>query len=242
MGKNLVYVPECHSTNTLAWELCQRTVADEGTTIITDNQTKGRGQRGNVWFSEPYQNLTFTLIVRPTFLKPIDQFYLTMAISLALHDFLTQHVSGEVRIKWPNDILINNRKVSGILIENSLSGDVIQYSVIGIGLNINQVRFNSIAATSMRIESNREFILADELSYLLECLEQRYLQLRSGKYDSMKNDYLKVLYGIGEFRKFMDADGEWYGTMEGVEQQGKLLIRKHGMIQSYDLKEIRFMD
>jgi len=242
MGKNLVYVPECHSTNTLASELCQRTSAAEGTTIITDNQTKGRGQRGNEWFSEPYKNLTFTLILKPTFLKPIDQFNLTMAISLAIHDFLTLRISGMVQIKWPNDILINSRKVSGILIENSLAGDAIQYSLAGIGLNVNQESFSISTATSMKVMAHHDFVLSDELSLLLQHLEHRYLQLRSGKIGELKSDYLDALYGRGEYRKFKDVEGEWHGRVEGVSQQGKLQVLKLGNILSYDLKEIQFMD
>jgi BirA family biotin operon repressor/biotin-[acetyl-CoA-carboxylase] ligase len=241
MGKNLVYLPECHSTNTLAAELSQRTAAVEGTTIVTDNQTQGRGQRGNEWFSEPAKNLTFSLILRPVFLRPIDQFNLTMAVSLALRDFLTQYINSPVKIKWPNDMQIRDKKVSGILIENSLAGDAIQYSIVGIGLNVNQETFSLPAASSMKIITGIDFSLADLLCSLLEFLEQRYLQLRSGKTLELRNDYLKSLYGIGEPRNFADAEGEWQGTIEGVTQHGKLLILKQGFIKSYDMKEIHFI-
>ncbi len=242
MGKNLVYVPECHSTNTIAYELCQRTSAVEGTMIVTDNQTRGRGQRGNEWFSEPHKNLTFSLILKPVFLKPVDQFNLTMTISLALRDFLTQRVKRPVKIKWPNDILIDDKKLSGILIENSLAGDVIQYSVVGIGLNVNQDSLTMKTATSMKEILGRDFILTEELSLLMEFLEQRYLQLRSGKIDDLRNDYLNSLYGKGESRKFVDETGEWQGIIDGVNQWGKLLIYKQGALRSFDLKEIVFID
>lgn len=242
MGKNLVYLPECHSTNTLALELSQRSSAVEGTIIITDNQTNGRGQRGNEWFSEPNKNLTFSLIVKPIFLKPIDQFNLTIAISLALCDFLTQRIPGKVKIKWPNDILIHDKKLCGILIENSLAGDTIQFSVVGIGLNVNQTLFSLASASSMKMQTNEDYALPDELSSLLEFLEQRYLQLRSGKIIELKADYLNSLYGRGELRKFADEEGEWWGLIDGVNQHGKLLILKQGDIKSYDLKEIRWID
>ncbi len=242
MGKNLVYVPECHSTNTLALELSQRTSVAEGTIVITDNQTNGRGQRGNEWFSEPYKNLTFSLIVKPTFLKPIDQFNLTIAISLALCDFLTQRIPAKAKIKWPNDILVNDKKLCGILIENSLAGDTIQYSVVGIGLNVNQDSFSLASAGSMKSLTGNDLSLSDELSSLLEFLEHRYLQLRSNKIVELKTDYLNSLYGRGELRKFADAEGEWWGIIEGVNQHGKLLVLKQGSIKSYDLKEIRLED
>lgn len=241
MGKNLVYVPECHSTNTLASELCQLTSATEGTIVITDNQIKGRGQRGNLWLSDPHKNLTFSLIVRPTFLRPVDQFYLTMVISLALRDFLTHRISDAIKIKWPNDILIDDKKVCGILIENMLSKETIQYSVVGIGLNVNQDSFLIEAATSMKAIAQHDFNLSDEWSLLCEFLERRYLQLRSGKMAELKNDYLSCLYGKGELRKFIDPTGEIQGVIEGIDQQGKLLIDTQEGIKSYDLKEIRFI-
>jgi BirA family biotin operon repressor/biotin-[acetyl-CoA-carboxylase] ligase len=241
MGKNLVYVPECHSTNTIASELCQRTTSVEGTAVITDNQTKGRGQRGNSWHSDPYKNLTFSLILKPTFLRPIEQFNLTVAVSLALHDFLTQRTPGEVKIKWPNDVLVNGKKLGGILIENTLAGDTIQCSVIGIGLNVNQDSFLIDSASSMKEVAGHDFNLADEWSMLCGFVERRYLQLRSGNFTDLNRDYLSSLYAKGEQRRFMVADGEMQGVIEGVNQQGKLLVASEGETRLYDLKEIRFI-
>ena len=241
MGKNLVYVPECHSTNTLASELWQKTAALEGTTVITDNQLQGRGQRGNVWLSDPHKNLTFSLVLKPSFLKPIDLFNLTVAVSLGLCDFLTQRIGAGVKIKWPNDILVNDKKVCGILIENTLAGDSIQYSVVGIGLNVNQQLFQLESASSMKAATGNDFVLADEFTLLLEFLERRYLQLRSGKIADLRNDYLKSLYGKGEPRKFTVATGEITGVIEGVDQHGKLLVSSKGVVKDYDIKEIRLM-
>ena len=242
MGKNLVYVPECHSTNTLAAELCQRSSTIEGTMIVTDSQTKGRGQRGNEWYSEPYKNLTISVILKPVFIKPGDQFNLTIAISLALRDYLTRRVAGVIKIKWPNDILLNGKKVCGILIENSIKRDVIQQSVVGIGLNVNQLVFESENASSMKLAAGHDFVLPDELSLLMALLEQRYLQLRSGKIEQLKGEYLNVLYAIGERRKFTETDGEVEGTIVGITQQGMLMMAVQGHIRSYDLKQIRFAD
>lgn len=241
MGKNLVYVPECHSTNTLGSELCQRASTAEGTTIITDNQTMGRGQRGNSWHSDPHKNLTFSFVLKPSFLKPVDQFNLTITISLALRDFLTHRIAGEVKIKWPNDILVNDKKLCGILIENILTGNTIQCSVAGIGLNVNQDSFAVESASSMKVIAGHDFNLPDELSVLFEFLERRYLQLRSGKLTNLKNDYLNSLYGKGEERRFLVATDEIMGVIEGVNQQGKLLVTTGGDTKSYDLKEIRFI-
>ncbi len=160
---------------------------------------------------------------------------------MALRDFLTHQLTEVVKIKWPNDILVNDKKVCGILIENTLAGEMIQWSVVGIGLNVNQNSFLIESASSMKAIAGHDFSRPDELSMLFEFLERRYLQLRSGKTTELKNDYLGSLYGKGEVRKFVDATGEIEGVIEGVNQQGKLLIASRGGIKSYDLKEIRFI-
>ena len=138
VGKNLVFVPDCPSTNTLALQITQQSPAKEGTLVITDNQTAGKGQRGNVWEAEPRQNLTFSLILKPGFLAVSKQFYLNVVICLALKDYLMEKISRTVYIKWPNDILVHEKKISGVLIENQLQGAHISNSIVGIGLNMNQ--------------------------------------------------------------------------------------------------------
>eukprot|EP01137_Pigoraptor_chileana_P015025 Opistho-2@5140 len=106
--------------------------------IITDNQTAGRGQRGNVWEASIGENLTFSLILKPNFLKASEQFQLNVAVSLGVLDCLSEYIDEDLKVKWSNDIYFQNQKMGGILIENTLQGYQIGYSVIGIGLNINQ--------------------------------------------------------------------------------------------------------
>jgi BirA family transcriptional regulator, biotin operon repressor / biotin---[acetyl-CoA-carboxylase] ligase len=242
VGKNLVFVPECHSTNTLAMNLNQQGSAIEGTIIITDNQHSGRGQRGNQWISEPGKNLTFSLILKPAFLRPDQQFRLTMAMSLAVADYVKSKVPFSVTIKWPNDILIKERKVCGILIENSLSGDCIQTSVAGIGLNMNQHLFPNLRATSIKSETGVDQVLDDELPLLLQAIEMRYLQLREGETSLLENDYLNNLYRVGELHPFNTRVGVVNGIIEGVDTRGRLILQSSDGRQFYDLKEISFAD
>src|SRR4051794_34289976 len=103
MGKNLVFVPECHSTNDLALQLCQQSAVLEGSVVITLNQTKGRGQRGNSWETEPGKNLTLSLIVKPAFLAIQDQFMLNVISSLGVLDYLRDSSTSKLHVKWPND-------------------------------------------------------------------------------------------------------------------------------------------
>ena len=241
IGQNRVSMPQCHSTNSVAAELIRNTDVMEGTLIITNHQTAGRGQRGNTWEAEPGKNLTFSVMLKPSFLLAKDQFYLTIVVSLALHDFLSSRLSAEVKIKWPNDILINDKKICGVLIENTLSREKIQHCIIGIGLNVNQSSFSIFSPTSMRLVADKEFDLAAELNLILEKLEMYYLLLRSGKNDLLKQQYLNHLYWIGERHLFRSKDEEFGGTITGVGENGVLNVLRDGNEISFDLKEITFV-
>ncbi len=241
LGKNVVFVPECHSTNTLLSDLAQKTQQQEGTVVITHAQTKGRGQRGNGWEAEPGKNLTFSVLLKPHFLTPSTQFNLTIAVSLALADFLKTKISPRPYIKWPNDMLVNNQKICGILIENTLAGESIQQSVVGIGLNVNQRHFTSPTATSLQLETGVEFDLATELSDLVTCLESRYLQLRSGKFSELRQEYLNNLYWINEDQQFVANGRVFKGNIEGIDELGKLAVREHNRVNYYGIKEISFV-
>lgn len=242
VGKNLVFVPECHSTNTLAMELSQRGSLAEGTVVITDNQQAGRGQRGNQWISEPGKNLTFSVILKPGFLKADQQFRLTQVMSLAVTDYLKNRFDATIKIKWPNDILSNQLKICGILIENSLSGDTIQFVVVGIGFNVNQIILPDPKATSLKQETGKDYILENELQLLLHAIEVRYVQLREGKINLLNHDYLINLYRKGELHLFNTKDGALKGMIEGVDQRGRLILQTSEGKRSYDLKEISFAD
>ena len=241
IGQNQVFVPQCHSTNSLATELMRNKDLSEGTIVITNQQTAGRGQRGNVWDAEPEKNLTLSVILKPSFLLAKDQFSLTIAVSLAIHEFLESRISAEVKIKWPNDIMVNNRKICGILIENVLSGDKIQHCIIGIGLNINQTSFSIASPTSMRLVANHHFDLTNELNLILEKLEIYYLQLRSGTYDLLKEKYLRHLYWLGENHVFSSRGENFSGCIAGIEENGKLIVMRENKEISYDLKDITFV-
>ncbi len=241
LGKNVVFVPECHSTNTLLMELAQKTQQPEGTVVITKAQTKGRGQRGNGWEAEPGKNLTFSILLRPQFLTVNAQFNLTIAVSLGLIDFLKSRLSSQPLIKWPNDLLANGRKICGILIENTLAGDSIQQSVVGIGLNVNQQHFTIATATSLSLETGNEYDLSKELGDLVSCMESRYLQLRTGKVNELRQDYLNNLYWLNQEQHFVSHGRSFKGTIEGIDELGKLVVLEDGQKNYFGIKEISFV-
>jgi BirA family transcriptional regulator, biotin operon repressor / biotin---[acetyl-CoA-carboxylase] ligase len=243
LGKNLVYVPQCHSTNTLAAELSQNKEISEGTLVITDNQFAGRGQRGNSWEAAPSQNLTLSFVLKPRFLPAKDQFLINRVVSLGVSDYFREKVpSGTgVYIKWPNDIIINNKKAGGILIENHIHASTIQYSIAGIGLNINQEFFQHPKATSLRSITNKVHELNDELALLSGCLEVRYLDLKQNKINHLENGYLNILYRRNEIHRFRSNNEEWEGTIVGVDEVGRLRIRKNAEVKVFGVKEVSFL-
>lgn len=242
IGKKLIFMPECHSTNSQALELCQQSHAPEGTLVITDRQTAGRGQRGNTWESHPGMNLTFSVILKPTFLAIKDQFLLSMITSLAIRDCLAAMCSDPVFIKWPNDILIKQSKICGTLIENQLIGEQFSYAVVGIGLNINQQQFNIPMATSLSLIVGKDFDLQDILEGLLSHLESRYLQLRQGRAQDLKEDYLKHLYRLNEHHTFQSGDDQFWGKILGIDDQGRLRVLIRDQEKDFGVKEISFVD
>ena len=137
-------VKELSSTNDYLSEICKQGKTEEFYTVIAEKQTSGKGQRGNSWESEPGKNLTFSTVLYPTAIEANKQFHLSMLVSIAVIDALTDYTDG-FSIKWPNDIYWHDKKICGILIENELEGKYLSQSIIGIGLNINQTIFLSSA-------------------------------------------------------------------------------------------------
>lgn len=242
MGKRLIYVPECHSTNDEAQRLSQVPDAENGTIVITDLQTSGRGQRGNSWIADPGKNLTFSVLLKPAYLPVVKQAFLTMAVSLGIYDWLKEVLPLQpVCIKWPNDILVDNRKVCGILIENHVSGDRISQAIIGVGVNINQSAFPVPFAASLKMFSGNEYNLADCFERVVEHIESRYVMLANSEFHLLKATYLERLYWLGETHIFASHDQRFAGIITGVDEFGNLEIEINGFRKTFGLKEISYI-
>lgn len=242
VGQSLVFMPQCHSTNDEASRLIQKGNVIEGTTIVTNQQTAGRGQRGNVWLSEAGKNLTFSIIFKPVFLAAKGQFYLNIAVSLGIYDYLSEMLENDViKIKWPNDIMVNDKKVCGILIENQLSGQLIQHSIVGIGLNVNQEKFSIEKATSMQLITGKEFLLTDILENLSEKIESRYLMIRKQLFDEISKSFIKAMYWFGERHVFSTPAKQFSGMILGIDELGRLKIQADDGIRIFGVKEVEFL-
>jgi len=240
VGKKLEILPHCHSTNLVAAEMIQLGNVSEGILVYTDNQSHGRGQRGNNWESEPGMNVTFSLVLRPGFLDIKDQFNLNIMASVAVARVLKEEISSGVTVKWPNDIYVGDSKIAGILIENSIRSGKIEHSIVGIGLNVNQIKFETPKATSMKELTLKHYDLLEILESVAIQIERAYLDLR-GTRSLIMAEYSNNLYWKDEPHLFKDSE-VFSGRIRGIDHQGKLLIKRGEKEIAYDLKEVEFIE
>ena len=240
-GRNLIHVARLSSTNDWAMQLLFSSRPVEGTLIWADYQTHGRGQRGNTWEAAKGENLTFSLIFYPTFLRPTQLFRLCKMISVAICEYLQELLPGQkVHIKWPNDILVNRKKVAGILIENQLGVNRVNASVIGIGLNVNQAEFpEELGGKSCALcfFTQQEWDRQTVLEGLLQRIESLYLALRHDKIGGINRTYLQNLYAYQEKVPIRIGDTWEEFTIVGVNEMGQLAVEEDGKLRYFNVRE-----
>lgn len=241
MGKRVVYMPSCHSTNDVASDLLKKQEIEEGTIVITNHQTSGRGQQGNHWEADAGKNITFSLVLKPKALFVVDHFVLNVIISLGVADLVQNILSIGVKVKWPNDVYCNGGKICGILIKNTVKGQVLENSIVGIGLNVNQQHFSYSRATSLSLLSgNTTYDLSQILESLILSIEKRYFQWKNDV-ESLWDDYFMNMYWYEEVRTYK-ADGEYFtGIIKGVTKTGRLIVEQENEIRMFDFKTIEFV-
>lgn len=241
----IVKVDCVDSTNSFARQLNPK--PEENILIITREQTAGKGQRGNSWEAEPGKNLTFSILYHPENLPANEQFLLSSALSLGICDFLKDYLAPEkVKIKWPNDIYVDDRKICGILIENSLSGKNIQWSILGVGLNINQKTFLSDAPNPVSLANltGKEFDLDRMTVRLAEILEHRFSLLENPiTRKEIMPEYLHNLWRFQSIARYRLPDGEEFtGRITDVAEDGVITIaRGDGCILKFLFKEVQYI-
>jgi BirA family biotin operon repressor/biotin-[acetyl-CoA-carboxylase] ligase len=244
VGQNLVTLKEVDSTSTFLKNIVSNsTPVPEGTVIMAESQTAGRGQRQNKWYSQTGESLTFSLLLNPQFL-PLDQQYdLTRAISLGVYDALHQLLGEQVKIKWPNDIYYRGGKLGGILIENQVQGSRIKHSVIGIGLNVNQAVFPDWVPNGISVKQilHTDYDLRALLSQICSHIEFWYIKLRSGEHTLIREQYLQRLYRFNQPSLFKAGGEIFEGTIKGVTVGGLLQVEQNHQTVLYNLKEIEFL-
>ena len=232
------------STNSFLKDLANNSTLDNFTVVTTNNQTKGRGQQDNKWISKPFKNLTFSVFIQFNNLAIHQKKYLNFAISLAIFEVLFDENLPTTYIKWPNDILSANKKICGILIENSIKGSKIKSSVVGIGLNVNQIDFPKALknVTSLKIETKKEYNLDTLLHKIIIKIEEKIALINLKQFDILEQNYLKYLFKINTTAMFKDSSGVLFmGIIVGVSNNGKLQVKlENDAIKEFGLKEIYF--
>lgn len=227
-GKSRIFLPYVDSTNSYAMQLLKNVNPPEGTIVYTHEQRQGRGQRENSWNTLPGRHLTASVIYRPNFLKPDLLHFLMMAAALAAHDTLSDYLESshyDIKIKWPNDLLVNDRKIAGILIENNLAPARVQWSVLGFGMNVNEAAMELPSATSLQALTGTTYVVEQIMDRLCGHLEKHYLLLRNSKLEQVREVYLSRFYGLHERRYFYKEGQTHEFLVEGVSEEGLLLLQ-----------------
>jgi BirA family transcriptional regulator, biotin operon repressor / biotin---[acetyl-CoA-carboxylase] ligase len=232
------------STNNYLHQLLKDCIPDNLTLAVANEQTKGRGQQGSSWESEHGKNLLFSILFYPQKLSAEKQFFLSQVTSLAISDSVERIAGLKLSIKWPNDIYYKDSKLAGILIENSILGDQIQYSIIGVGLNVNQEVFYSDALNPVSLIqiAGCNFILPDLLD-IVKVSFSKYLDLLDhSAYEIINREYLQKLYWINEWHLFDTNTARFKGMITGISDLGELLVKdERGDIRNFMFKEIKFI-
>ncbi len=244
IGKVLFSLERTASTNLYALDLLDEEKPLEGTIVLAKDQYAGRGQVNKHWESEPGQNLTCSIILYPDFLPARQQFALSQVVALGIADTLRSFIPKGVKIKWPNDLYIFDKKITGILIQNALQGSTIRSAVVGIGLNVNQTIFTSDAPnpTSIALETNVPVDLNVVLRKLSQNLEQWYLKLKAGKMEEIQTAYLDQLFRRNEIHQYRRPDGRIFsGRIQGTTAAGQLVVATEEGAELFSLKEIGYV-
>ena len=238
-----ILLHETASTNTYLKRMAH--LLPGGTVIYTHCQTAGRGQKGNSWEAEPGKNLTFSLLIKHPAVAPARQFAISEAVCMAIADQLHDIVS-DIKVKWPNDIYVGDRKLGGILIEHSLEGGAIGHTVVGVGLNVNQRAFVSDAPNPVSLSqlTGIEHDLDEMLHGIVERMESLcdFDNPCNEGFDSLHNRYMQTLYrNDGKPHPFVLPDGGTiFATIHAVNPSGELLLRHDdGSIHAYLFKQIK---
>lgn len=243
IGKRILRFDSIDSTNNYAIQLTGKNDTLEGDTVWALEQTAGKGHQGRRWESPRGENLTFSIIFFPRFLKAGMQFYLSKIVSLGVYEFLKEE-SPYVTIKWPNDLYHANKKIGGILIENGITGTEISYSVAGIGLNLNQKHFNIDAPNPVSLTqiTHKHYDIEDVLKQLCLRIEERYEQLKSGNMTDIDRDYLNHLFQYKQLKKYRKGNRVFEARITTVREDGTMVMESpEGEKYTFGFKEFEYI-
>ncbi|HIF84945.1 MAG TPA: biotin--[acetyl-CoA-carboxylase] ligase [Flavobacteriaceae bacterium] len=247
---NLIKLDAINSTNEFLKDNIQKTLSKELQVVYTFNQTKGKGQRGNSWESQPEKNIAISLGLFPDNLKVENQFTLSMLFSLFILNTLKSLKIPDLKIKWPNDIMSGNTKICGILNEITVKGNIIESIIVGFGINVNQENFENLPnASSLKLINNINYDLNELVSLIIKNLKKydylsKSLRLLSNQeLEDLNYSYHENLYKIGEKSQFTNKEKEIFiGKIVSVNKNGIIKIEKEdNSIMNYNFQEIQMI-
>lgn len=238
-----IELKEVHSTNQYLFDLTECQDVEHGTVVSAGFQSAGKGHGDASWESEPGKNILASIYLKEPCIPVEKQFYLSKATSIAIRDVLNNMCTG-IRIKWPNDIYVRDRKIGGILIENTVEGTRIRSSIVGIGLNVNQEQFPAFIPrpASVLLETGNICDIKMLLENIVSRLRARYDQLCQGEYESIDQEYLGNLFRYGEECTFRDGKHTFVATVTGVRENGELELKtREGVVKRFSFKEVQYV-
>lgn len=243
MIPEIIHIAETTSTNRYLRERLRQHPLAEGSAVYADFQTAGRGQAGNCWESERGANLMFSVAIYPRCIPANAQFLISQIAALSVKATLERH-TGDISVKWPNDIYWRDRKICGILIENDIDGPAIGCSILGIGINLNQETFRSDAPNpvSLRQITGGSYEAETELHAFLDRFYAAYLRLLQGDWEAIRNEYRAALYRKDGYHPYRDAGGLFTARIRAIDPLGRLHLQlPDGTRRSYAFKEVAFV-
>jgi BirA family biotin operon repressor/biotin-[acetyl-CoA-carboxylase] ligase len=247
MGRRVLWLESTASTNDVAARLAE-SGAEEGTTVVAEMQTAGRGRHGRVWFSPPGAGLYVSVIVRPGTGLDNDQnptTLLTLASGVAIAEAVRAVTGLPAEIKWPNDVLIGGRKLAGILTEAAVQAGVPQFIIIGFGVNLQSAAYPPPLAprvTSLEVETTRPAERAVMLAEILAALGERYADLRAGRFDAILSAWRQLSPSLpGALVEWDSHSGIVRGYAQDIDQQGALLVRVGAKVERVVAGEVRWL-
>lgn len=232
------------STNDYLKVLSKNQILKNFTVVVTDKQTNGKGQMGATWISEEGKNLIMSVLIKEMLQDVEAIFHLNVAIALSLFEVLNETKVPNLSIKWPNDIMSDHKKIAGILIENSIKSDGKIESVVGIGLNVNQLNFENLPkASSMAVVSNSEFDLEELLHKIIFQIKKNCGYILTNQTDNLWKKYLENLFKISVPMAFEDANqNKFMGIIQGVTLNGLLQIKlEDDSVKTFGIKEVQML-
>ena len=240
IGSQIFRFKELASTNDILRELVEKETAQNGAIVISEFQTSGRGQYENSWESEEGKNLLISFFIEPENCFLSDQVNINLFVCLSVFDFVDNYFPNRTKIKWPNDIYVDDKKIAGILIENAIQGNTIKNSIVGIGININQQLFLVKNAISFFNLSTSELNLEGLVKELVKCFNYRFEELSLPLKSKLLSDYLNVMYRKNVTAKYKVNEQIIEGEIIGIDNFGRLKLEVDGELKYFSFKEISY--